>query len=128
MLTISKRANFQLNPTFTREEIADLSKPPNDDEKLVPKVAVDGSKYWTGFIGLNNIKHNDYINVVIQALGKFYDLFSDQFFLAQIPQMKEFFLAENSKMIKKDKVLKQTSDRVMMRRFGECDNCCVMPS
>ena len=33
--------------------------------------------------------------------------------------MKEFFLAENSKLIKKDKVMKQTSDRVMMRRFGK---------
>ena len=60
-----------MNPTFTKEEINELSLPPNDDERLVQKIAVDGSKYYTGFIGLNNIKHNDYINVVIQALGKF---------------------------------------------------------
>ena len=60
-----------MNPTFTKEEINELSLPPNDDERLVQKIAVDGSKYYTGFIGLNNIKHNDYINVVIQALGTF---------------------------------------------------------
>ena len=62
---------IKLNPTFTKEEINELSLPPNDDERLVQKIAVDGSKYYTGFIGLNNIKHNDYINVVIQALGTF---------------------------------------------------------
>jgi len=97
---------YQLNPAFTHDEIVELSKPPNDDEKLVPKVAVDGSKYWTGFIGLNNIKHNDYINVVIQAL-------------AQIPQLKEFFLADSQLTRTSNKIMKQTKDRVMMQRFGE---------
>ena len=79
-MNFKDNALLKLNPTFTHEEIAELSKPPNDDEKLVPKVAVDGSKYWTGFIGLNNIKHNDYINVVIQALGKRFACFLDSRF------------------------------------------------
>lgn len=98
---------YQLNPTFTSSEIEDLSKPPNDDERLVPKISIDGSKYWTGFIGLNNIKHNDYINVVIQAL-------------AQIPQFKEVFLCESNYMKKgKNQAMKQTPERIMLQRWGE---------
>lgn len=98
---------YQLNPTFTKSEIEDLSKPPNDDERLVPKISIDGSKYWTGFIGLNNIKHNDYINVVIQAL-------------AQIPQFKEVFLCESNYMKKgKNQAMKQTPERIMLQRWGE---------
>ena len=51
-------------------------------------------------MGLNNIKHNDYINVIIQAL-------------AQVPQLRNYFLDEKLNIGNK-----QTSDRVMLRRWG----------
>jgi len=51
-------------------------------------------------IGLNNIKHNDYINVVIQGL-------------AQVPILRNYFLSKNFASNK------QTYDRVMLRRLGE---------
>ena len=74
----------------------------SEDEvaSVKPRIATDGTKYWTGLIGLNNIKHNDYINVVIQAL-------------AQIPQFRNYFL------FKLYEGNKQTSDRVMLRRLGK---------
>ena len=55
---------------------------------------------------MNNIKHNDYINVVIQAL-------------AQIPQFKEVFLCESNYMKKgKNQAMKQTPERIMLQRWG----------
>lgn len=30
--------------------------------------ALDGSEYMPGLVGLNNMKNNDYANVVLQAL------------------------------------------------------------
>jgi U4/U6.U5 tri-snRNP-associated protein 2 len=30
--------------------------------------ALDGSEYMPGLVGLNNMKQNDYANVVVQAL------------------------------------------------------------
>ena len=64
------------------------------------KLATDGSKYWTGLIGMNNIKHNDYINVVIQGL-------------AQVPKFRDHFL------VRTFAGNKQTSDRIMLRRLGK---------
>lgn len=49
-----------------------------------------------GFIGLNNLKHTDYINVVVQVL-------------AHIPPLRDFFLANNVGKCKSPLVL----------RFGE---------
>lgn len=90
---------YQLNPTFVQSDIDEIVKYEKSVERLPPRIATDGAKYWTGLIGLNNIKHNDYINVVIQALG-------------QVPQIRNYFL---------DKTFqgnKMTSDRVMLRRWG----------
>ena len=38
--------------------------------------------YATGFVGLNNVKANDYVNVIIQAL-------------AHIPPLRDFFILQN---------------------------------
>ena len=38
---------------------------------------------------------------------------------AQIPQLKEFFLADSQLTRTSNKIMKQTKDRVMMQRFGE---------
>jgi U4/U6.U5 tri-snRNP-associated protein 2 len=53
---------YVLNPTFTLEHIASLD--------LVDRVArsCDGTVYRPGIVGLNNIKANDYCNVVLQVI------------------------------------------------------------
>lgn len=52
---------YLLNPTFTEEHIKNL----DDSTKL--SRAIDGSLYMPGIVGLNNIKANDYCNVVLQV-------------------------------------------------------------
>ena len=32
--------------------------------------ALDGNEYMPGLLGLNNMKHNDYVNVVVQILSR----------------------------------------------------------
>lgn len=90
---------YQLTPTYKPDDIDEINFYENEETRLAARIATDGAKYWTGLIGLNNIKHNDYINVVIQAL-------------AQVPQLRNYFLD------KKFTGNKQTSDRVMLRRWG----------
>lgn len=52
---------YLLNPTFTPENISVLDR--------VDKVSrsCDGTLYRPGVVGLNNIKANDYCNVVLQV-------------------------------------------------------------
>lgn len=54
---------FVSNPTYSKEEI-----------KVMDKLAqtawtLDGKEYTAGFVGINNIKENDYFNVIMQALA-----------------------------------------------------------
>lgn len=60
---------------------------PKEDVLMLDKVAKDawdlsGKKYRPGFVGMNNIKENDYFNAVIQAL-------------AHIPPLRNFFMLED---------------------------------
>ncbi|KPI45510.1 putative mRNA-splicing protein ubp10 [Cyphellophora attinorum] len=54
---------YVVDPKFDEEEVRKLDK--------VPKEAVELSnkRYRPGYIGMNNIKANDYLNVVVQALS-----------------------------------------------------------
>lgn len=52
---------YVLKPTFTSQHIASLDK----QGKLYR--AYDGTTYLPGIVGLNNIKANDYTNVVLQV-------------------------------------------------------------
>ncbi|KAG8903118.1 hypothetical protein FRB99_003720 [Tulasnella sp. 403] len=54
-----------LAPTFTKAQVVQMSSP-----SFVHKPSYDLSSrpYIPGFVGLNNIKRNDYLNVIIQAL------------------------------------------------------------
>jgi U4/U6.U5 tri-snRNP-associated protein 2 len=54
---------FVVDPTFTSEEVKAL------DKAREPSWDLAGKKYYPGFIGLNNIKANDYLNVVAQSLA-----------------------------------------------------------
>jgi U4/U6.U5 tri-snRNP-associated protein 2 len=51
------------DPRFSSEEVRALDKAPKPAWDLL------GKKYIPGFVGLNNIKANDYLNVVVQALS-----------------------------------------------------------
>ncbi|KAF2212545.1 hypothetical protein CERZMDRAFT_40566 [Cercospora zeae-maydis SCOH1-5] len=54
---------YVVDPRFTPEEVKAMDKEPQ------PKWDLLGRKYIPGFVGLNNIKANDYLNVVVQALS-----------------------------------------------------------
>lgn len=54
---------YVLRPTFSHEEVSRLDK---IDE---PVQAYDGKLYYPGIVGLNNLKYNDYCNVIFQALS-----------------------------------------------------------
>ena len=50
-----------LNPTFTEEEIASMNSRGWSRD-------LDGKEYMPGLVGLNNMKANDYANVVLQVI------------------------------------------------------------
>lgn len=68
---------FVLHPHYTQDLVARL------DSITVPSYALDGSPYYPGVVGLNNIKNNDYINAVVQAL-------------AHVRPLRDFFLLEEN--------------------------------
>ncbi|TDH65125.1 hypothetical protein CCR75_001684 [Bremia lactucae] len=79
-----------LRPTFEASQIAQL-----DQNRILAQDAF-GVSYLPGFIGLNNLRHTDYINVVVQAL-------------AHVPPLRDFFLVNKMNKVKSKLVL----------RFGE---------
>lgn len=54
---------YVLKPTFSDDEIREL------DKLEKPVQAYDGKLYYPGIVGLNNLKYNDYCNVIFQALS-----------------------------------------------------------
>ncbi|MCJ1464362.1 hypothetical protein MMC07_002975 [Pseudocyphellaria aurata] len=67
---------FVVDPQLSKDEVSKLDREPKDALDL------GGKKYRPGFVGMNNIKENDYFNVVIQAL-------------AHIPPLRNFYMLEN---------------------------------
>ncbi|OMJ21963.1 putative mRNA-splicing protein ubp10, partial [Smittium culicis] len=55
--------NAVIDPRYTEQDVLSLDKTYSISYDL------NRSKYRPGFVGLNNIKANDYINVIIQALA-----------------------------------------------------------
>ncbi|KAJ3413596.1 U4/U6.U5 tri-snRNP-associated protein 2 [Chytridiales sp. JEL 0842] len=70
------RMQYVLRPTFTAEQIKAL------DTTATHSYDLNNKKYLPGFIGLNNIKANDYVNVIIQAL-------------AHVKPLRDYFLDES---------------------------------
>lgn len=68
-----------LSPSFTKESLSTLSSPTH-----LTKISYDLSSnaYLPGYIGLNNIKRNDHMNVVIHSL-------------LHIPPLRDFLLQSN---------------------------------
>ena len=64
------------DPRYTRQEVAEL------DRKQRTSWTLAGKEYTPGFVGMNNIKENDYLNVIVQAL-------------AHVPPLRNFFLLED---------------------------------
>ncbi|KAF9574643.1 hypothetical protein EC968_005873 [Mortierella alpina] len=67
---------YVLDPRFTTEQVKMLDKNSGQSFDLNRK------PYLPGFIGLNNVKANDYVNVVIQVL-------------AHIPPIRDYFMLQN---------------------------------
>ncbi|KAL8739770.1 MAG: hypothetical protein Q9190_007460 [Brigantiaea leucoxantha] len=81
---------FVVDPKLSKEEVLRLDKEAKDASDL------SGKKYRPGFVGMNNIKENDYFNAVIQAL-------------AHVPPLRNFFMLEDfsskSELVKRFSVL-----------------------
>ncbi|KAK3727510.1 hypothetical protein QZH41_018373, partial [Actinostola sp. cb2023] len=96
---------YVLNPTFTKEDIKLM------DTSAKMSRAFDGTTYLPGnnkpcdcVVGLNNIKANDYLNVILQAF-------------AFVPPIRNFFLREENY-----KNIKRPSGDIMfplVQRYGE---------
>lgn len=54
---------YVVDPTYTRTEVSRL------DRSQATCWDLEGRPYTPGFVGLNNIKANDYVNVVVHALA-----------------------------------------------------------
>ncbi|KAH8163648.1 hypothetical protein CIB48_g4604 [Xylaria polymorpha] len=51
------------DPRYSRQEVMELDRKPRTAWTL------GGKQYTPGYVGMNNIKENDYLNVVVQALS-----------------------------------------------------------
>ena len=87
---------YVLRPTFTSKDILDL------DKLGKPCRAYDGTTYLPGIVGLNNIKSNDYCNVVLQALS-------------HVSPIRNYFLLESNTC---QSPTAGEADRLLVR-FGE---------
>lgn len=54
---------YVVDPRYTEEDVKRIDKVPREATDLTNK------KYRPGFVGMNNIKANDYLNVVVQTLS-----------------------------------------------------------
>lgn len=67
---------FVSDPTYTKEQVMSLDR---EEQKAW---TLGGKEYIPGFVGMNNIKDNDYFNVVVQALS-------------HIPPLRNYFMLES---------------------------------
>lgn len=71
--------SFVLSPTFTPASVSILSTPAHLRK---PSYDLSNKPYIPGYIGLNNIKRNDYMNVVIHSL-------------LHVPPLRDYLLLSN---------------------------------
>jgi U4/U6.U5 tri-snRNP-associated protein 2 len=67
---------FVSDPTYTKEQVMTL------DRKAKTAWSLSGKEYTPGFVGMNNIKANDYFNVIVQALS-------------HVPPLRNYFMLED---------------------------------
>ncbi|ETN72198.1 ubiquitinyl hydrolase 1 [Necator americanus] len=89
---------YVLKPTYTKELIAGL------DRQHRMARAYDDSTYFPGVVGLNNIKANDYCNVVLHALS-------------HVTPLRDYFLREENY----ESIKRPPGDKLSLlpKRFGE---------
>jgi U4/U6.U5 tri-snRNP-associated protein 2 len=89
---------YVLKPTYSNDEISKL------DPRTTMVRAFDGTHYYPGFVGLNNIKANDYSNVIFHAL-------------AHVPPLRNYFLNEDNY----SQIKRPPGDKLALlpQRFGE---------
>uniref|UniRef100_A0A1I8EGJ9 ubiquitinyl hydrolase 1 n=1 Tax=Wuchereria bancrofti TaxID=6293 RepID=A0A1I8EGJ9_WUCBA len=89
---------YVLKPTYTTKYIMEIDK--------IGKMAraFDGTTYHPGVVGLNNIKANDYENVVLHALS-------------HVPPLRDYFLREESYI----NIKRPPGDKLTLlpKRFGD---------
>ncbi|QSS62222.1 proteasome component C11 [Histoplasma capsulatum] len=54
---------YVVDPQYKKEEVAKL------DKAVIDAWDLAGKRYRPGFVGMNNIKSNDYLNVIVQVLS-----------------------------------------------------------
>ncbi|RHZ72983.1 hypothetical protein CDV55_108819 [Aspergillus turcosus] len=69
---------YVVDPHYSKEEVSKLDKEVHDAFDLA------GNRYRPGFVGMNNIKANDYLNVVVQLLAHVFPI-RNYFLLHQFP-------------------------------------------
>lgn len=79
------------DPRYTKAEVAEIDRKPRTS------LTISGREYAPGFVGMNNIKENDYVNVVVQALS-------------HVPALRNFFILEDfsgsrSELVKRTSIL-----------------------
>lgn len=79
------------DPRYTKEEVVEIDKRPRTS------LTIGGKEYVPGYVGMNNIKENDYLNVVVQALS-------------HVSPLRNFFLLEDfstsrSELVKRTSIL-----------------------
>lgn len=79
------------DPRYTKREVMELDRQRTDRPK---SWTLGGKEYTPGFVGMNNIKENDYLNVVVQAL-------------AHVPPLRNYLLLED--FSKKSELVKRCS-------------------
>ncbi|CAA7264758.1 unnamed protein product [Cyclocybe aegerita] len=71
--------SYVLAPKFTAQSIASLSSP---SHLLRPSYDLNHEPYLSGYVGLNNIKRNDHMNVIIHSL-------------LHVPPLRDYLLLSN---------------------------------
>jgi U4/U6.U5 tri-snRNP-associated protein 2 len=78
------------DPRYTKQEVVAL------DRRTQPSRTLLDKEYMPGFVGMNNIKENDYLNVVVQALS-------------HVPPLRNYLLLEDfssrSELVKRCSIL-----------------------
>ncbi|KAG6380819.1 cysteine proteinase [Boletus reticuloceps] len=72
---------FVLDPKFTKASLANLSSPSHLSK---PSYDLTHKPYLQGYVGLNNIKRNDHMNVIIHSL-------------LHVPPLRDYFLLSHFK-------------------------------
>ena len=83
-----------MKPVFTAAEVASF------DQSLFYATDIHGKKYIPGFVGLNNLKQNDYINAVVHALAHVKPI-RDYFLLNDIERSKSELVIRFGSLLRK---------------------------